>query len=60
MLVTLHPSALLRGDPEQRAEAWKAWLDDLSQASAIFEKAPPRVRKRAAPARPRKAVAQTA
>jgi DNA polymerase len=36
VLVTLHPSALLRGDPAQKAVAWKAWLEDLSLASAIF------------------------
>jgi DNA polymerase len=36
VLVTLHPSALLRGDPEQRESAWTAWLKDLSQASSMF------------------------
>lgn len=35
VLITLHPSALLRGDPAEREEAWRAWLDDLSQASDI-------------------------
>jgi uracil-DNA glycosylase len=29
VLVTLHPSALLRLRDEDRAEAWAAWLDDL-------------------------------
>jgi uracil-DNA glycosylase family protein len=36
VLVTLHPSALLRGDPEQRESAWKAWLKDLSKASEML------------------------
>ena len=34
MLVTLHPSALLRGDPLRRESAWDAWLRDLAPASA--------------------------
>jgi len=29
VLITLHPSALLRLMDEDRAEAWTAWLDDL-------------------------------
>ena len=33
MLVTLHPSALLRGDPTRREPAWDAWLRDLAKAS---------------------------
>ena len=33
VLVTLHPSALLRGDPAEHAQAYKAWLDDLSLAT---------------------------
>ena len=33
MLVTLHPSALLRGDPTRREPAWDAWLRDLANAS---------------------------
>ncbi|WP_225783173.1 UdgX family uracil-DNA binding protein [Xenophilus sp. Marseille-Q4582] len=37
VLVTLHPSALLRGDPAQKAAAWQAWLADLSLASQVFE-----------------------
>ncbi|MBU2288571.1 MAG: UdgX family uracil-DNA binding protein [Gammaproteobacteria bacterium] len=41
VLVTLHPSALLRGDPQQHEEAYAAWLNDLSQASGIaLDKAP--------------------
>ena len=34
VLVTLHPSALLRMGPGERDEAFAAWLADLSQASA--------------------------
>jgi probable DNA metabolism protein len=33
VLVTVHPSALLRGDPAQRDEAYRQWLADLSAAS---------------------------
>ena len=33
VLVTLHPSALLRGDPARRAQDYRAWLDDLAQAA---------------------------
>ncbi|RYF33557.1 MAG: DUF4130 domain-containing protein [Comamonadaceae bacterium] len=36
VLVTLHPSALLRGDPAQHAEAYQAWLDDLALASELM------------------------
>jgi DNA polymerase len=32
VLVTLHPSALLRGAPRQRDEAWQAWLKDVGVA----------------------------
>ncbi len=32
VLVTLHPSALLRMEPEDTAEAYRAWLDDLRHA----------------------------
>jgi len=39
VLVTLHPSALLRGDPLQREAAWEAWLKDLSVASELMKKA---------------------
>jgi DNA polymerase len=31
VLITLHPSALLRMDPADKAAAWAAWLDDLRQ-----------------------------
>jgi uracil-DNA glycosylase family protein len=37
VLVTLHPSALLRGAPEQREAMWTAWLKDLSLASRLME-----------------------
>ncbi len=30
VLVTLHPSALLRLPPEAKSQAWSAWLEDLS------------------------------
>ena len=33
VLVTLHPSALLRGDPAEHAVAWKLWLEDLALAT---------------------------
>jgi uracil-DNA glycosylase len=33
VLVTLHPSALLRGPPETRQLAWRAWLQDLAHAA---------------------------
>ena len=33
VLVTLHPSALLRSDPSEHEQAYKAWLDDLALAS---------------------------
>lgn len=33
VLVTVHPSALLRGDPAQRDEAYRHWLADLAQAA---------------------------
>jgi DNA polymerase len=33
VLVTLHPSALLRGPPETRQLAWHAWLRDLARAA---------------------------
>jgi uracil-DNA glycosylase family protein len=36
VLVALHPSALLRGDPAQREAAWKTWLKDLSLASGLL------------------------
>ena len=33
VLVTLHPSALLRGDPAQRESAYAQWLQDLRVAN---------------------------
>jgi DNA polymerase len=33
VLITVHPSALLRGDPAQRHAAYAAWLEDLSIAT---------------------------
>ena len=33
VLITLHPSALLRMEPEDKADAYRAWLDDLRQAA---------------------------
>jgi DNA polymerase len=39
VLVTLHPSALLRGDPADRETAYAQWLQDLSMASELFGKA---------------------
>ncbi|HUD32496.1 MAG TPA: UdgX family uracil-DNA binding protein [Variovorax sp.] len=35
VLVTLHPSALLRGDPAQHEEAYARWLEDLALASTV-------------------------
>nr|WP_207185849.1 UdgX family uracil-DNA binding protein [Rubrivivax gelatinosus] len=35
VLVTLHPAALLRGDPAERETAWAAWLDDLRAADPV-------------------------
>jgi uracil-DNA glycosylase family protein len=65
VLVTLHPSALLRGDPAQREQAFEAWLADLGKASSGVEgaKAPARARAPARtatkpPARAGKAVAK--
>jgi len=43
VLVTLHPSALLRGEPALREAAYSAWLDDLANAT-------PRARSRVRPA----------
>ena len=37
MLVTLHPSALLRGDPEDRDEAFAAFTADLAKARKVFK-----------------------
>jgi DNA polymerase len=36
VLITLHPSALLRVDPSERAAAFAAWLEDLRRADAYF------------------------
>ncbi|QFZ86839.1 UdgX family uracil-DNA binding protein [Variovorax paradoxus] len=47
VLITLHPSALLRGDPAQREAAWAAWLKDLAVASELFEPVARERRKRA-------------
>jgi DNA polymerase len=52
VLVTLHPSALLRGDPAQREAAWKAWLKDLSVASSLMKKAAVKQAAAKPPARP--------
>jgi DNA polymerase len=35
VLITLHPSALLRVDPADRETAWKLWLADLRQAQKL-------------------------
>ncbi|MDO9405281.1 MAG: UdgX family uracil-DNA binding protein [Polaromonas sp.] len=37
VLVTLHPSALLRMPPEEKAAAFQAWLDDLAPLRDIVE-----------------------
>ena len=37
VLVTLHPSALLRGDPEDREAAFAAFVKDLSKAKVLFK-----------------------
>jgi DNA polymerase len=36
VLITLHPSALLRMEPEDKEAAWKAWLADLKKAAAFI------------------------
>jgi DNA polymerase len=36
VLILLHPSALLRVDPEDKAAAYAAWLADLRHAAAHF------------------------
>ena len=38
VLVTLHPSALLRVPPEDREEAFEAYVKDLRQARKVFTK----------------------
>jgi DNA polymerase len=45
VLVTLHPSALLRGEPAQKEAAYAAWLEDLAIAT-------PRALSRDRPVRP--------
>jgi uracil-DNA glycosylase family protein len=37
VLVTLHPSALLRGDPAEHEQAYAQWLDDLALASPVIQ-----------------------
>jgi uracil-DNA glycosylase family protein len=41
VLVTLHPSALLRGDPQRRAQDYRAWLADLAHANQAPPEPPP-------------------
>jgi DNA polymerase len=36
VLVTLHPSALLRGDPEERHAAFAAYVKDFAKARAVL------------------------
>jgi DNA polymerase len=36
VLITLHPSALLRMEPDDKAAAYAAWLDDLRHAADHF------------------------
>ena len=36
VLITLHPSALLRMEPEDKQAAWAAWLADLKKAAALL------------------------
>lgn len=38
VLVTLHPSALLRVDPEERVAAFEAFVVDLRQAQRLFRR----------------------
>lgn len=40
VLITLHPSALLRMPPEEKEAAYAAFLDDLSKALAFFDAVP--------------------
>jgi DNA polymerase len=40
VLITLHPSALLRITGEERDTAYALWLDDLRKASALVRKRP--------------------
>ena len=41
VLVTLHPSALLRGNPAEYGRAYEAWLADLAMASGVLASAGP-------------------
>jgi DNA polymerase len=41
VLVTLHPSALLRGDPDSRERDFAAWVADLRVASEVLDVRPP-------------------
>jgi DNA polymerase len=36
VLITLHPSALLRGDPQDRDAAFAAFVKDLSKARSVL------------------------
>jgi len=38
VLITLHPSALLRVEPEDKAAAYAAWVGDLRKAAAYFSR----------------------
>ena len=38
VLITLHPSALLRVNPEDREEAFAAFTADLAKAKKVFRK----------------------
>lgn len=40
VLITLHPSALLRGPPDQREAAFALWLKDLRHASRYIKPSP--------------------
>jgi DNA polymerase len=42
VLITLHPSALLRMDPADKAAGYAAWLADLRRAAEHFAGDPPR------------------
>ena len=41
VLITLHPSVLLRADPADRDAAYAAWLDDLRHADRLMKSGPP-------------------
>ncbi len=38
VLITLHPSALLRAEPQERAQSYLRWLDDLRVAGEFAPK----------------------